>query len=223
MKVKTPEMLVWPFLLATLFSDQITKYLVENHLALYDSIEILDGFLRLTHVKNTGAAFGIFQQATGLLVIVTGVMIVVIGVAAYIFANRSPFFAVGFGLILGGAMGNFIDRLRMGYVVDFFHLSFWPAVFNVADLSVVVGAISLGYGLLFAGSHRGDPTGKRLETRHFLEGEAQGEDFPLYDPTGNQRRAGHGQRDDQEAQLPLETGRTDHCDDSNTRTNGGAT
>jgi len=221
MKVKTPEMLVWPFLLAALFSDQITKYLVENHVALYDSIEILDGFLRLTHIKNTGAAFGIFQQATGFLVIVTGVMIVVIGVAACIFSSRSPFFAAGFGLILGGAMGNFIDRLRMGYVVDFFHLSLWPAVFNVADLSVVVGAISLGYGLLFAGSHRSDPTRRRLEAGRFLEGEAQGKDFPLYDPTGNQRRTGHGRWNDQEAQLPLEARRTDHNDDSNTKTNGG--
>jgi|GEM_PF-599544 len=214
-------MLVWPLLLTTLFSDQITKYLVENHLALYDSIEILDGFLRLTHIKNTGAAFGIFQQATGFLVIVTGVMIVVIGVAAYIFSNRSLFFAAGFGLILGGAMGNFIDRLRMGYVVDFFHLSLWPAVFNVADISVVTGAIFLGYGLLFAGSHRSDPTRKRLETGHFLEGETEGKDFPLSDPTGHQRRAGHGQWDDQEAQLPLEAWRTDHCDDSDTKTNGG--
>ncbi|MDK2864392.1 MAG: signal peptidase [Thermotogota bacterium] len=185
---------------------------------LYSSIEILDGFFKLTYVKNTGAAFGIFKHSLFFLIIATGIMIIAIGVAAFILSIRSSLLAAGFGLILGGAMGNFIDRLRMGYVVDFLHLSLWPTVFNIADVSVVTGAILLGYKLLFSGSHRSDFAGKGLEIGHLPEGKTERKDLPLDDTAGYQRGTDHGQWGDQKTQLPVETGRKDHPDDSKAET-----
>ena len=133
--------------LAVLALDQATKAIVR---AFMDRGEAWpgDSFLRLHYVTNTGAAFGILQDQTGFLIVTT-----VVGLAAiYLYYHYPPFdhivAPIAIGMMLGGAAGNLVDRLRRGEVTDFIDFRFWPS-FNVADSSITVGIIVLliGYAL----------------------------------------------------------------------------
>ena len=141
------------FLLTALLvvaADQLSKTWIRTNLAVGQSIPEV-GFLRLTHVTNTGSAFGLFQGQTFPLTIVSLVSVTVLLLYALLFYRRFPFLDnwlawVGLSLILGGTVGNLIDRLRLGYVTDFIDFGFWPA-FNLADSAVVVGVIIFAYSL----------------------------------------------------------------------------
>ena len=110
------------------------------------------GFLQITHIRNTGAVFGVFQGQSLALTIVA-----LVGIAAilllvfYAYRHFPPLTSIpnriALGLILGGTVGNLIDRLSLGYVTDFIDVGFWPA-FNVADPSIIVGVIIIAYSLL---------------------------------------------------------------------------
>jgi signal peptidase II len=120
--------------------DQITKYLVINYIGPFDSVK-LSPFLHLVSVRNTGAAFGMFKNFSGSFFI--GISVVaIIFIIWLIFTSKYNYF--GLSLVLGGAIGNLIDRVRYGKVVDFIDFSVgsfhWPA-FNVADSSLTVGII----------------------------------------------------------------------------------
>ena len=131
--------------------DQLSKLLIELNLDVGESIPEM-GFFRFTHIHNTGASFGLFQDQS-LVLAIAG--IVGIGVLLYLILfmyRRITFLSttsvkISLGLMLGGVIGNLIDRLSSGYVTDFIDFSFWPA-FNVADSATVVGAIILAYSLL---------------------------------------------------------------------------
>lgn len=131
--------------------DQWTKNIVEVNMPL-NSITVpfpaIESFFRFTHVANKGAAFGLFQNGATLFMILA--FVVSIGIIYYNFfaleANQR-LMRVALGLQLGGAVGNLIDRLRIGHVTDFLDFGPWP-VFNVADMSIVAGAIVLGYIVL---------------------------------------------------------------------------
>ena len=110
------------------------------------------GFIEITHIRNTGSAFGTFQGQSLALTIVGLAEVAVILVLAFYIYRRFPLLAnipnrIALGLILGGAVGNLIDRLSLGYVTDFVDVGFWP-VFNIADSAVVVGVIIAVYSLL---------------------------------------------------------------------------
>ena len=131
--------------------DQITKALVGNLMHPYQSIEIVPYFANLTYLKNTGAAFGILAGTRSPLRMAFFVLIssVAIGCVLYLLRNLRPgrtSLVASLSLILGGAVGNLIDRLRMGEVIDFIDLHWhhlhWPA-FNVADSSITIGVILL--------------------------------------------------------------------------------
>ncbi len=131
--------------------DQITKALVENLMHLYQAIEIVPNFVHLTYLKNTGAAFGVLAGTRSSLRMVFFVLVssVAIGCVLYLLKNLRPgrtSLVASLSLILGGAAGNLIDRLRMGEVIDFIDLHWhhfhWPA-FNVADSSITIGVILL--------------------------------------------------------------------------------
>jgi signal peptidase II len=104
--------------------------------------------VRLTHINNTGAAFGLFQDRS---IIFVGIAVLAVGLILYYY-RRLPSDAwmvrLALGLMLGGAIGNLIDRIQQGHVTDFFDLRVWP-VFNIADSAIVVGVLTLGYYLLF--------------------------------------------------------------------------
>jgi signal peptidase II len=128
--------------------DQVTKALVEARIPLHDVLPLIPGFLQLTHVKNRGAAFGIFADAPSqakLMLLVTLSVIALAVVITLLWRNHPHDRRTGLGLslILGGAVGNLFDRLVHGSVVDFvefFVRSFhWPA-FNLADSAIVIGA-----------------------------------------------------------------------------------
>jgi len=120
--------------------DQITKYLIVNSLSLYDSIEVFP-FLHIVNVRNTGAAFGSFKSLGSSFFII--VAVAAIGFVLYLLMKRT-YNTFGLSLILGGAVGNLIDRILYGQVVDFVDFSIgsyhWPA-FNVADSALTVGII----------------------------------------------------------------------------------
>ena len=128
-----------------LILDWSTKWLVQTHITqITEVIPIIPGFFNLRHDRNTGAAFGVLAGHRILLILIT------IAALAFIFAyylrfRQSRWMQVSLGFLLGGAIGNFIDRIRLGEVVDFLQFGiaskklFWPT-FNVADVSVCIGA-----------------------------------------------------------------------------------
>ncbi len=119
--------------------DQITKYIVIQKLPVNKSIEIIRGFLYITHVSNTGAAFGLFQGYAKVLSIISIVAIFLIIILKTILKINYAFYNISLGFILGGALGNLVDRYFAGKVTDFFNFTFFGAVFNVADLFINVG------------------------------------------------------------------------------------
>ena len=131
--------------------DQLTKNWVLNNLRFQDPwnpIEWMAPIVTLTRVHNTGAAFGMFPAAKTFFTIIPVVVIIAILLYYRRFPEGMWLVRIPLGLQLGGAIGNFIDRLRLGYVVDFVDFHFWP-VFNVADSSLVVGSLLLAYIILF--------------------------------------------------------------------------
>jgi signal peptidase II len=132
--------------------DQITKLWVRSQLGLYESVPVI-GCLSLTHVRNTGSAFGLFANQAFLLTLVAIVGLVTI-MLFYRYLSRSSILGISaLGLVFGGAVGNLIDRLRFGYVTDFVDVRLWrdfhwPA-FNVADSAITVGSIMLAIFIFF--------------------------------------------------------------------------
>ena len=140
--------------------DQISKALVLRYMPLHDAIQIVPGFFNLSHVRNPGGAFGFMAQQGSMLrhVIFLGAAFFALGMILYFYhqtpSNR-PWFGVGLAMIFGGAVGNLIDRLRFGEVVDFLdvylgftNLPHWPT-FNIADCGVTVGVIIFLLHILF--------------------------------------------------------------------------
>jgi signal peptidase II len=135
--------------------DQLTKYLVIKHFYIHESVKIIPGFFSLTYVRNPGAAFGILAGASGSwrTIFFTTVSLAALAVIATLVrktSDRLPLIA--FSLIGGGAVGNLIDRVRFGEVVDFiewYYRSFhWPT-FNIADSAITGGVIVLAIDMLF--------------------------------------------------------------------------
>lgn len=120
--------------------DQVVKYFTVEFIPLGTIVDLHNPILSLTYIKNTGAAWGILAGKLWLFTIIT--IIVVCGIVYVLYKNKSAskWFTIGLTLILGGALGNFIDRIGQGFVVDMFMFEFidFP-IFNVADISLVVG------------------------------------------------------------------------------------
>nr|WP_307774459.1 signal peptidase II [uncultured Cetobacterium sp.] len=123
--------------------DQLSKYKIDNWLREGETFPVIGEFFHLTYVKNRGIAFGMFQGKLDIISLVT--IFVIIGVGVYFFKNRktfSVFEKVGYSFILGGAIGNIIDRLSRGFVVDMIDFrGIWVFVFNLADVWINIGVI----------------------------------------------------------------------------------
>jgi len=133
---------------AVILLDQATKYLAYVYLQPQNTIPIINKFFYLTYVENRGAAFGILQNQTWFLLIVPAIAIIAAFYYVYKNPNLGSLTKCTLGLIIGGAIGNLIDRVRLGFVIDFFDFRVFP-VFNVADCAVVVGTAVLAFILLF--------------------------------------------------------------------------
>ena len=129
--------------LALLGLDQWVKHYVTVHIPLGEAQPLLPGLVELRTVHNYGAAWSSLAGMRWLLVAITGVIIAAVAVILIRRIVRHPVGVMAGFLILSGGLGNIVDRVRLGYVVDMFHLEFWPSypVFNVADICVVCGAV----------------------------------------------------------------------------------
>ena len=131
-------------------ADQFSKGWIRSYTEEQTIFEA--GFFRIIHTHNTGAAFGLFPDQVFPLIIVSFIGVAVLLLYAFLFYRRFPLLNnwltwAGLGLILGGTVGNLIDRLRLRHVTDFIDFGFWPA-FNLADSAIVVGVIIFAYSLL---------------------------------------------------------------------------
>jgi len=130
-----------------ILADQFTKVWAKS--ALEDAAPPPEHYVaRLTYVENTGAAFGLLTNQHFLIAFAV-LMVIATVVIFYRFPMwNHPLLKIGLGMVLGGALGNLIDRLRLGYVVDFIDFRVWP-VFNLADSSITIGIIMLAFYFIF--------------------------------------------------------------------------
>ncbi len=135
--------------------DQLTKFLVRAYLPFGYSFPF-DGFFRITHVHNTGSAFGILQGQNTPLIFVSVIGILVLALIYRSQPRPTNLLRLSLGLQIGGALGNLLDRLRLGWVTDFIDVGAWP-VFNLADASIVTGLVLLGWLLLRPSSQNNAP------------------------------------------------------------------
>ena len=127
---------------AIIAADQLVKYLVVANMAVYQSIPIWQ-FVQLTYIQNTGASFGILADGTVFLIIMTCAVLVAL-LAVWRRSWMTPY-RLAAAILAGGALGNLIDRICRGFVVDYVHLSFswFPWIFNLADVAITCGVILL--------------------------------------------------------------------------------
>ena len=127
-----------------LLLDVVSKLIIRKNISLGDGLAVIPGFFNIRHDRNTGAAFGILSDQRTLLILITIAALIFIFWYSFRFQN-SRWMQCALGFLLGGAIGNFIDRIFLGSVVDFLQFGieskrlFWPT-FNVADVSVCIGA-----------------------------------------------------------------------------------
>lgn len=119
-------------------SDQLTKFIVISKMAFGSSKSVVKGLLDISYITNSGAAFGLLRGWNPLFIIVTFIAIVFIFLY-YRHFKEDLWMKVALGFLLGGAIGNLIDRIRINQVIDFINFRWWPS-FNVADISVCIGA-----------------------------------------------------------------------------------
>lgn len=130
-----------------LLLDQLTKYLVLSRMGPNQTIPLIKNILHLTYVQNQGAAFGLFWGWRSLLVFI-GIIIIALVIYYYHKSQRSLWMSLALGCLVGGSIGNIIDRVFRHYVVDFIDFRFWP-VFNLADTMINVGIFLVIILLLF--------------------------------------------------------------------------
>lgn len=140
-----------PILLLALFViiiDQLSKFYIQTNMTIGMSIPVIQDIFHITYILNPGAAFGLFEHQTAFFVIIAVCMVV----AVIYFYPRIPqqhkLLRIGTGLMVGGAIGNVIDRIQTGYVVDFFDFRIWP-IFNIADTGIVCGVSCIVYTIMY--------------------------------------------------------------------------
>jgi len=168
--VKRQSLAVYLTITAVVVLDQISKYIIKTSMNLYDSFNVLGNFFRITYIENTGMAFGIQMQNKILFTVLSIVAAIIVLVYLIRLPNEKFIFRFSLALIMGGAIGNLIDRIAFGRVVDFLDVEFfdisvpafnflfinfpgyamtrWP-VFNIADSSVTIGMFLIASFMLF--------------------------------------------------------------------------
>lgn len=135
--------LSWVTALSVVLLDRLTKIFFSKLLAYGESLPIIKNVVHMTLVHNTGIAFGFFKDQGIVFIIIPIIAVALLVFNIYYYRQNnealSRMYIVAFSLILGGAIGNLIDRIYFGYVIDFIDFRFWP-VFNVADSAITIGA-----------------------------------------------------------------------------------
>jgi len=146
-------LLILVLAILTVTVDQLTKWLVVTNFEVNQSIfpiPPLSGVLAITYVTNSGVAFGLFKEAGTFFIFLAGIVVAAILYSVRRLPAQQRLVRIALGLALGGAVGNLIDRLRLGYVIDFIDFRFWP-VFNLADSAIVVGVTLLAISMWYEG------------------------------------------------------------------------
>ncbi|MGI5873948.1 MAG: signal peptidase II [Bacillota bacterium] len=150
-------MMYFLLILGLIAADQGVKALVVSHMVPYSSLELWN-FIHLTYVRNTGAAFGILEGGRVFFIVFT---LLLLAAAVFLWRKKGmERYHLPASLILAGAVGNCVDRVCRGFVVDFIDFTYWP-VFNIADIAVVCGTVLLALRILF--DQRGGGTKERKE------------------------------------------------------------
>jgi signal peptidase II len=130
--------------------DQLSKFLITKTISLHQSVPVISGIFHITLVRNRGAAFGILKNQLYLFILTS------IGAIILIFLNlrehrgkKLDIYSLALSFILAGALGNLVDRIMFGGVIDFLDFRIWP-VFNIADSAITIGAVLLGWSILKA-------------------------------------------------------------------------
>lgn len=169
-RLKTRYLVIISLITGIVIIDQLTKFTIKKLMQLYESKEIIGDFFRFTYIENPGMAFGIQMENKILFTILSVSAAIIVSVYLYRMRNEKIFLPVALSLILGGAIGNLIDRFLYGRVVDFLDVEFfdisipsfnffflefsgyqltrWP-VFNIADSSVSIGMVIITWMILF--------------------------------------------------------------------------
>lgn len=151
-KKKKSYIIFLSILILGVIVDLVTKVLFANYFeAGNNDIVVIPNFFSFTFVKNTGAAFGIFGDSTIALTIVSVVFVAIFVVYDIFYHSDNIWYILGISMLISGAIGNFIDRLFLGYVRDFISIHIFPFVFNVADALITFGVIFFAVYLLFYG------------------------------------------------------------------------
>lgn len=129
--------------------DQIIKWIVIKNLKPISNTSLIDGFLSLHYTENRGAAFGSFQNMRWFFIILTLVVIIFFTIAIIKNKIKNKFLLFAIILILSGGIGNLIDRIFLGYVVDYIQVSFFPPIFNFADACISIGAVLFIFYIIF--------------------------------------------------------------------------
>lgn len=127
--------------------DQFTKAVVVKNMQPGDSLPIIQGVFHVTYVRNPGGAFGILAYRTEVFVVLAVLFILIVVALPIYYPGRNLKMTYAMGILTGGVMGNLIDRLRSGYVIDFLDFQIWP-VFNAADIFIFIGTAFLFIFLL---------------------------------------------------------------------------
>lgn len=137
--------------LLTILLDQGSKFAIQEWMILHESIPVIPGFFHITYILNHGAAFGILENQRWLFLLIAALLV---GVYVFIRSKIPPhrLIQAGTGMLLGGAIGNALDRGIRGAVIDFFDFRIWP-VFNIADIGIVIG---VGLVLWYSWTHISD-------------------------------------------------------------------
>ncbi len=125
--------------------DQVSKLFITNYFEVGDSLTIINNFLKFLYIKNTGAAFGLFMNNIFILIIITNILLVYLIIELKKNINNK-IFVISLSLIISGALGNLIDRIFRGYVVDFISFTLFNkemAIFNIADIFITIGVTIL--------------------------------------------------------------------------------
>ncbi len=143
-------MLAAIIVILSVVADQVSKYFVIQNIGLQETVPFINGFMSFYHTRNTGAAFSMLSDSRWVFMVMSVISMIIITALLVKEYKRHRLMTVSLAMVLGGGIGNMIDRVRLGYVVDFFKTEFIDfAIFNVADCFVTVGAILLAVYVIF--------------------------------------------------------------------------
>ena len=136
--------LFWIIVAIICGADQIIKFLIKNNIPEFFKVDTIISFLKVTHVKNFGAALGILNSGKWILIIITASIMAYFMYLVIIKKTKNKLFLLSASFIVGGGISNLLDRVLYGYVIDYLSVSFFPPVCNLADYFISIGVVLFG-------------------------------------------------------------------------------